>query len=566
MGLLGSREEGAAMARPIVMIVDEEPKDQPVVEGCLLQKYGDQFDVLYANSGATALEMLKQLKLRNEVVALFLVDQHLPQMSGVEFLEQALQLFPDARRILTASYADSEQAIRAINRVQVDYYLMKPWEPAEEHLYPVLYDLLDEWLADYRPSFQGIRVIGHQWSAISHDIKDFLARNSIPYQWLDIETNQDARILVEHAGLDVSRLPLLLFPDGSSLVAPAHAEIAEKVGLKTHAACPFYDLIIVGAGPAGLAAAVYGASEGLQTLLIEQEAPGGQAGTSSRIENYLGFPSGLSGADLARRAVEQADRFGAEILSPQEVTGIRLQNPYRFVKLKDGTELSCHALLIATGVSYRKLDVPGIEKLTGAGVYYGAAMSEARSFSGQDVFIVGGANSAGQAAIYFSRYARSVTILVRGNSLAKDMSQYLINEIETTRNIKVQAFSSVVEAHGEASLEAISVANSKTGEVQTVPAKAIFIFIGAMPRTDWLAGVVERDAQGFILSGPALPRTNHYPKGWTLERDPFWLETNVPGVFVAGDVRSSSIKRVASGVGEGAMAVQFIHHYLSEIK
>lgn len=554
------------MAQPIVMLVNETPEDQPVIENGLLQKYKDAFRVLYANSGDEALDILKQCKMRNEVVALFIVDQHLPQMSGLEFLEQALQLFPEAKRVLTASYADSDVAIKAINTVSVDYYLVKPWTEPEESLYPVLYDLLDDWLAGYRPKFEGIRVIGHQWSALSHDIKDFLARNSLPYSWLDIETNAEAHTLVEHAGLDASRLPVVLFPDGTYLVVPTHAQIAEKVGLRTHATHPFYDLIIVGAGPAGLAAAVYGASEGLSTALIEQEAPGGQAGTSSRIENYLGFPAGLSGADLARRAVEQATRFGVEIIMPQEVKSVRVQDSYRFVTLSDGTELSCHTLLIATGVSYRKLDVPGIEQLTGAGVYYGAAMTEAIYSRGSDVYIVGGANSAGQASIYFSKYANCVTLIVRGNSLAKDMSQYLINEIAATKNINVLTFSGVVEVQGETSLEAITIANNQTGEKQTVPAKALFIFIGAMPRTEWLAGIVERDSQGFILSGPALISDGHRPQGWTPDRDPFLLETSVPGIFVAGDVRSGSVKRVASGVGEGAMAVQFIHHYLSEVK
>ncbi len=552
--------------KPVILVVDDEPEAQQAIERDLRVKYSHQFEVLIAEAGQTALERLRQLKLRGKPVALLLVDQHMPDMNGVEFLQQAIPLFPEAKRILTASYADGDAAIRAINTAQVDYYLVKPWDPAEEHLYPVLADLLSDWLADYRPPFEGIRVIGHQWAALSHAIKDFLARNQVPYRWLDIETSEEARVLVEHANLDISLLPVVLFPDGTHLVQPTNAQLAAKVGLKTHASRPFYDLIIVGGGPAGLAAAVYGASEGLRTALIEREAPGGQAGTSSRIENYLGFPVGLSGADLARRAVEQAGRFGVEIISPQEVTGLKLQDAYRIVTLSDGSEVSCHALLIATGVSYRKLDVPGIEKLTGAGVYYGAAMTEALSCQSQDVYIVGGANSAGQAAMYFSRFAKRVTLLVRGDSLAKDMSKYLIAEIGSTSNIEVQVNSSVVEARGETSLEAITIANSKTGEVKTVPAKALFIFIGAMPRTDWLAGIVERDEQGFILTGPALLSGGQRPVGWTLDRDPFLLESGVPGVFVAGDVRSGSVKRVASGVGEGSIAVRFIHHYLSGVK
>ncbi|HZR38963.1 MAG TPA: NAD(P)/FAD-dependent oxidoreductase, partial [Ktedonobacteraceae bacterium] len=399
----------------------------------------------------------------------------------------------------------------------------------------------------------------------AHQIKDFFTRNLIPYQSLDIETSQDASRLLELAGANSSALPLVIFADGTSLSQPTIPQLAEKLGLRTHANMPFYDLIIIGSGPSGLAAAVYGASEGLRTVLIEREAPGGQAGTSSRIENYLGFPVGLSGGDLARRAVTQARRFGVEILAPQEVTGARVEGQYRFVKLGDGSELGCHALLIATGVSYRKLDVPGLERLTGAGVYYGAAMTEALSCQDSDVFIVGGANSAGQAAMYFSRYARSVTMLVRGESLAKSMSQYLIDQIEQTPNIKVLTFTEVKEVQGGESLESITIANSQTGEVQTVPATALFIFIGAMPFTDWLANLLQRDEQGFLLTGPDLLPNGQKPQGWTLDRAPFLLETNVPGIFAAGDVRHGSVKRVASGVGEGSIAIQFVHRHLSEV-
>jgi thioredoxin reductase (NADPH) len=553
------------MAKPVILTVDDDPEVLQAVARDLRREYGNRFRVLRAESGAIGLEALQQLKLRNEPVALFLVDQRMPQMSGVEFLEQALQLFPDTKRALLTAYADTDAAIRAINTTQIDYYLMKPWDPPEERLYPVLDDLLDDWLAQFRPPFEGIRVIGNRWSPHSHQVKDFLARNQVPYQWLDIELSEEAQQLVTYANCDKLSLPLVLLPDGSNLLKPTNIQIAEKIGLRTQADKPFYDLIIVGGGPAGLAAAVYGASEGLSTVMIEREAPGGQAGTSSRIENYLGFPVGLSGADLARRAVDQARRFGVEILTPQEVAGIRVEDPYRFIQLASGTEISCHAMILALGVSWRRLNVPGLDRLTGAGVYYGAAQTEALSCRDEDVYIVGGANSAGQAAMYFSKYARQVTMLVRGDSLTKSMSQYLIDQIADTPNITVQVHSSVVEAKGETSLEAIAIQNVLTGEIQIVPANSLFIFIGAVPRTEWLDGVVARDERGFIITGPNLKHDGHRPKGWTLDRDPFLLETNVPGVFAVGDVRHGSVKRVASGVGEGSICVQFVHQYLSKV-
>ncbi len=553
------------MAKPVIMTVDDDPEVLRAISRDLQKEYGDKFRVLRADSGATALEALQQVKLRNQSVALFLVDQRMPQMSGVEFLEQALELYPNTKRALLTAYADTDAAIRAINSTQIDYYLMKPWDPPEEKLFPVLNDLLDDWLANFHPPFVGIRVIGNRWSPRSHEIKDFLARNQVPYQWLDIESSEEAQQLVAFAECDRHLLPLVLFTDGSSMLQPTNIQVAEKIGLQTKAGNPFYDLIIVGGGPAGLAAAVYGASEGLDTVMIEREAPGGQAGTSSRIENYLGFPVGLSGADLARRAVTQARRFGVEILTPQEVKGIRIEDPYRFVQLADGSEISCHSLILALGVSWKRLDVPGLEKLTGAGVYYGAAQTEAISCQGEEVYIIGGANSAGQAAMYFSKYASQVIILVRGESLTKSMSQYLIDQINETLNIKVMVHSSVIEAKGETSLEAISIANSQTGETKTVAATSLFIFIGAVPRTDWLEGVLERDNRGFILTGQDLKQHGTRPKGWTLERDPFLLETNIPGVFAVGDVRHNSIKRVASGVGEGSICVQFVHQYLSKV-
>ena len=553
------------MGKPVIVAVDDEPAVLSAVARDLRREYGKHYRVLRADSGKVALESLRQLKLRNEPAALIVVDQRMPGMSGVEFLEEAIEIFPDAKRVLLTAYADTEAAIRAINEVGLDHYLMKPWDPPEEYLYPVLTDLLDDWQASFAPPFEGIRVVGHQWSAQSHQIKDFLSRNLVPYQWLDVEIDEEGRHLLELSGSDGSQLPLVLFPEGSSLAQPTTAQIAESIGLKTRPGLPFYDLIIVGAGPSGLAAAVYGASEGLSTLLIESEAPGGQAGTSSRIENYLGFPSGLSGGDLTRRAVAQASRFGAEILTPLDATDIRVEDPYRFITLTDGSEISCHALLIATGVSYGKLDAPGVERLIGAGVYYGAAITEALACRGKDVFIVGAGNSAGQAAMYLSKYADSVTLLVRGKSLTKSMSHYLVEQIKSHEKIMVLTHSTVAEVEGEGRLEEITIATTATGETCTVPAFALFIFIGAKPHTDWVADVVERDAAGFILTGPGLVRSGQRPKGWHLNRGPFLLETSVPGIFAAGDVRHRSVKRVASAVGEGSMAVQFVHQYLSRV-
>ncbi len=553
------------MAKPSIMVIDDEPMVLSAVERDLRPRFGDQFRILKAESGPAAMEALKQLKLRNEQVALFLVDQRMPRMTGVEFLAETLKLDPSAKRVLLTAYADTDAAIRAINEIRLDHYLMKPWDPPEERLYPVLQDLLDDWQATVRPTFDGIRVIGHRWSAASFQVKDFLTRNQIPFQWLDIEADAQARTLVEYAGADAAQLPLVLLPDGTRLVRPTNLALAEKVGLKTRAQIPFYDLTIVGAGPAGLAAAVYSASEGLKTLMIESHAPGGQAGQSSRIENYLGFPAGLSGADLTRRAVAQAQRFGVEVLTPQEAVGVRLQDMYRVIRLGDGSEVSSHALLIASGVQYRKLDLPGIDALTGAGVYYGAAITEALASQGQDAFVVGGGNSAAQAALYLSQYARTVTVVVRGKSLGESMSRYLVDRIGETPNIAVLTQASVVGLSGESKLETLTIASGTNGARQTVPAAALFIFIGAAPRTDWVADIAERDEQGFVLTGPDLLQGNRRPRGWTLDRDPFLLETNVPGIFVAGDVRHQSMKRIASSVGEGAMAVSFVHRYLATL-
>jgi thioredoxin reductase (NADPH) len=549
------------MKKPVILTVDDDVDVLRAVERDLRRQYGERFRVMRADSGATALELVKQLKLRNEAPALFLVDQRMPRMSGVEFLEQALKDFPTVKRALLTAYADTDAAISAINSVRIDYYLMKPWDPPEERLYPVLDDLLEDWLATFHPPFEGVRVVGLKWSPQAHAVKDFLARNQIPYQWLDVEIDAEARKLDEQAG-NGKNLPLVLFPDGSCLRDPTPEVVAGRVGLKTRAQMPAYDLAIIGAGPAGLAAAVYGASEGLTTVMIEREAPGGQAGSSSRIENYLGFPSGLSGGDLARRAVAQARRFGTEILTPQTVTKIRLNGPYRVLTLADGSEISCQALLIATGVSYRRLETPGIESLTGAGVYYGAAATEALSCQNEDAYIVGAGNSAGQAAMYLARFARSVTLIVRGESLVKTMSQYLIDQIEKTPNIAVQFRSRVTEAKGNGKLDALTIANDQSGEAKTVPAIALFIFIGAMPHTSAIADLIECDKRGFILSGPDLIANGRRPRNWPLQRDPFLLETNVPGIFVAGDVRHGSIKRVASAVGEGSIAIELVHQYL----
>ena len=553
------------MGKPVILTVDDDPQVLRAVERDLRRKYAREYRVLRADSGESALDTLGKLKLRGDPVALFLVDQRMPRMTGVEFLEKAVELFPEAKRDLLTAYADTDAAIRAINEVGLDYYLQKPWDPPEEHLYPILDDQLEEWISGFRPPFEGLRVVGNRWSSDSHRLRDFLARNRVSYRWLDVEGSDEARRILEQLDYGAPKLPVIVFEDGSHIEAPDNREVAARIGLKTHAERPFYDLIIVGAGPAGLAAAVYGASEGLRTVLIEREVPGGQAGTSSKIENYLGFHSGIAGGELSRRAVAQAKRFGVEILTPQEVRSVRVEDRYRVVTLADGTELSGDVLLIATGVSYRKLDVPGVERLTGAGVYYGAAITEALSCRDDDVYVIGGANSAGQAAMYLSQYARSVTLLVRSDSLERSMSRYLIDEIEARDNIHVRLNSGVARVNGEQNLDTVTIRETTSGNEDTVPAAGLFIFIGALPGTDWLDGIVKRDERGFILSGPDLMQDGKRPQGWRLDRDPYLLETNVPGMFVAGDVRHGSVKRVASGVGEGSIAVQFIHHYLSEV-
>jgi thioredoxin reductase (NADPH) len=546
-------------------MIDDEPQVLNAVERDLRQHYRGDYRLMKAGSGAEGLDTVRQLKQRNAPLALFLVDQRMPAMSGTEFLAEAIKLYPEARKVLLTAYADTEAAITSINSIGLDYYLMKPWDPPEQNLYPVLDDLLSDWIATVPVPYDGIRVLGTLWSASCHNVKDLLARNQIAYQWFDIEKDAEAKAIAEGIGREQCHLPLVFFPDGSMLMNPDNRTLAGKVGWQTQASQPFFDLIIIGAGPAGLGAAVYGASEGLHTAMIEKQATGGQAGTSSRIENYLGFPNGLSGADLARRATAQARRFGVEILLVQEVTKVRVENPYRYVSLSDGTELSCRALLIATGVSVRQLDAPGIEALTGAGVYYGAAMTEAAHYKGEHVVVVGGANSAGQGAMFFSRYAAKVTMLVRASALEKGMSRYLVDQIEATENIEVMCRVEVEAVHGQERLEAVTIKKLESGQNQTIPAAALFIFVGAVPHTDLVADVVERNNAGFILTGPDLMRDGRRPHNWPLKRDPYLLETSVPGIFAAGDVRHDVVRRVASAVGQGAIAVSFIHQYLRTV-
>jgi len=552
------------MVKPIIMTIDDEPHVLNAIARDLQAHYQNDYRVVKAGSGSDALEAVQEFKRRNVPVALFLADQRMPGMSGVEFLGEAIKLYPEAKRALLTAYADTAAAIASINAIGLDYYLMKPWDPPEENLYPILDDMLGDWLASVPVPYDGIRVAGTLWSASSHNVKDFLARSQIPYQWLDIERDSEARALVDKSG-DHPRLPMVFFPDGSTLADPDLRTLADKVGMKTLAQEPFYDLIIVGAGPSGLAGAVYGASEGLRTVVIEKSAAGGQAGTSARIENYLGFPQGISGADLTRRATTQAQRLGAEILTAQEVAGVRIEDPYRIVILGDGSELRCHALLIATGVKVRELVVPGIEPLVGGSVYYGAANSEAVYYKDRKVIVVGSGNSAGQGAVFLSRFASEVTVLVRSDSLKKSMSQYLIDQIDATENISVLTNTEVAAVGGEERLERVTLRNNQTDETVTVAADAIFIFIGAVPQTDFVKNIVELDDTGFILTGQDLMKNGRRPKRWKLKRDPFLLETSVPGIFAAGDVRHGVVRRVASAVGQGAVAVSTVHKYLETV-
>ena len=548
-------------SRPVLLAVDDEPSVARAVERDLRRRYGRDYRVLRAGSGEEALATLREAKLRGTPIALLLVDQRMPGMSGVELLEAAREIAPSAKRALLTAYADTQAAIDAINRVSLDHYLLKPWDPPEEQLYPVIDDLLDAWRAEAPADADRIQVVGHRWSRESHDARDFLARNLVPFQWLDVEREDEARRLLAAAEGD-GVLPLVLFPDGGSLHGPTITELAERTGVLRRAERPFYDLVIVGGGPAGLAAAVYGASEGLTTALVERDAPGGQAGQSSRIENYLGFPVGLSGGDLARRATTQAQRFGAELLTVQQVTRIEQRGPSKVVHLAGGEELGAAAVIVATGVDYRLLEAPGVEELTGRGVYYGGSRTEGVSCRDEHVVVVGGANSAGQAAIYFAGYAQHVTILYRGDSLAKSMSRYLIDTIEDTPNITVRTSAEVAAAHGDEQLERITVRDTVSGADEEMELAAMFVFIGARPQTEWLPDDVARDKRGFVLAGSELLLEDVRPR-WRLDRNPYLLETTMPGLFVAGDVRSQSMKRVASAVGEGSMAVSFVHEYLA---
>jgi thioredoxin reductase (NADPH) len=556
------------MAKPTLLTVDDDPNVLKAIERDLRSRYGEKYRVLRANSGQAGLDLLRELRGRDDAVALLLADQRMPQMDGIGFLNEARNVYPEAKRALLTAYADTSAAINAINEVNVHYFFLKPWDPPGQHLYPIIDDLLEDWTASYRAPYEGIRVLGTRWSSKAYELRDFLARNHVPYQWVDVElsaNDPEVKQLIASIGEAADQLPMTLFPDGTRLFQSSPAALAQKIGLRTRAETQFYDLAIVGGGPGGLAAAVYGASEGLKTVMIDREAPGGQAGLSSRIENYLGFPSGLSGVDLARRAVMQAQRFGVEIIAPQEVVGLRAEGPYRILKLADGNEISCHAVLIATGVQWRRLDIPGVERLRGSGVYYGGGSQEAIACKGEIVYIVGGANSAGQAALNFAQFAKRVVILIRGESLSTTMSRYLIDQIEKTPSIHLWTHASATEVHGETHLEEISVRCSDSNTVERVPASAIFIYIGALPRTDWLEGTVVRDDRGFVLAGPDLLNNGKRPSRWSLDRDPFLLESSMPGVFVVGDVRAGSIKRVASAVGEGAIAVQFIHRYMAKV-
>ena len=551
------------MKKPIIIIVDDDSSVLNAVTRDIRDEYKKDYRIMSTDSPNEALESLKELKKKGENVALLLSDQRMPDMLGVDFLEKARHYYPEAKRILLTAYSDTDAAIRAINEVQLDYYLMKPWDPPEEKLYPVITDHLEEWQRHVRPEFDGIKIVGYQWSQRSHVIKDFLSGNLIPYQWHEV-TSEKGKELLQINEIDASNIPVVLLPDDEPLINPELTELASHVGMTAIAQQKMYDVAIIGAGPAGLAAAVYGGSEGLNTILIERRAPGGQAGTSSRIENYLGFPKGLSGAELSHRAITQATRFGIEFLNPVEVTNITLKDGYKILGLSDGREINTKSVVITTGVNYRKLEAKGLDSFTGAGVYYGAANTEAHACKNEQVYIVGGGNSAGQAAMYLANFAKHVTILVRKPDLSSSMSQYLIDQIDHTSNISVKGHTEVIEAIGDDKLEKLVLQNTEDNTQETVEAAAILIFIGAKPYTDWLELGIIKDEKGFIETGNALATYDSFTRSWKLSRDPFLLETCSPGIFAAGDVRSGAMNRVASAVGEGAMAIKYVHEYLAE--
>ncbi len=553
------------MERPIIFSIDDDPQVLRAITRDLRTTYGKEYKILSTTSANEALDTLTEMKNSGDVVALFVCDQRMPEMEGVAFLEKAIKIYPNAKKVLLTAYSDTEAAIKAINDVKLDYYLMKPWNPPEEKLYPVLNDLLDDWHSDYIPNFKGIRVVGYQFSPQSHTVKDYLASNLIPYWWLDVEKNPEAKGVLELNKITHEQLPLVLFNDGTFLTNPGIRAIADKIGLNPQLSNEIYDVAIIGAGPAGLAAAVYGASEGLKTLLIERKAPGGQAGSSSRIENYLGFPAGLSGADLTRRAISQAKRLGAEFLSPQSVNDIVEKDGYKKIILDDGPEIITRTVVITTGVDYRKLEVKGVENFTGAGIYYGAAMTEAAACKDQDVYIVGGGNSAGQSAVYLSKFAKNVYIVIRRDSLSYTMSAYLIHQIENIANITVLTETEIIEALGHNCLEKLTLIDIKTKKTQTKDAAALYVFIGARPYTDWIKLNILKDDKGYIETGRELRRYDNFGKIWKTNRDPFLLETSCKGIFAAGDVRAGAMNRVASAVGEGSMAISFVHKYLAEV-
>lgn len=553
------------MKKPIIFTIDDDPQVLNAIEYDLINNYSEKYKIVKSNSAKNSLIAIEKFKKKNFQIALFLVDQRMPEITGIEFLEEASKMFPETKKVLLTAYADTEIAIKSINELNLDYYLLKPWDPPDEKLYPVIDDLLDDWFETFRPIYDGIKIYGTLLSPKSHEVKEFLSRNQIPYRWYDIETDLSARAIAESENKKLNKLPLIVFPDGKSLLDPSNKELANKIGIQTKAKLPFYDLVIIGGGPAGLGASVYGSSEGLKTLLIEKKATGGQAGTSSFIENYLGFPKGISGADLSRRALTQAKRFGSEIVLPQEVVSIKNEYPYKYVTLEDGSIVSTKALLISTGVTATKLDKPGISKFTGKGIYYGAASAEALNFKDKNIIVVGGANSAGQGAMYLSKFAKKVSIIIRGDSIEKGMSQYLVDKLLTLKNVEIISNSEISKAKGEKKLEQVEIFNNKSQTTKELNASAMFVFIGAFPHSQLVNGLVELDEKNFIITGLELLSNGKPPKNWPLERQPFYLETSIPGIFAAGDVRHGSLPRISAAIGQGAIAINLVHQYLKTV-